>query len=65
MQYIYKEENFMFGKIFKAVLVIIIALAILGSMWELPLLGTAIKLVVSAGLVAWIAFTIWSFKEDK
>lgn len=55
----------MFGKIFKAVLVIIIALAILGSMWELPLLGTAIKLVVSAGLVAWIAFTIWSFKDDS
>ena len=54
----------MFGKIFKAVLVIIVALAILGSMWELPLLGTAVKLVVSAGLVAWIGYSIYSFKDN-
>lgn len=53
----------MFKKIFKATLIVIIALAILGAMWEIPLLGTVIKLVVSAALVAWIAFTIYSFKE--
>lgn len=53
----------MFGKIFKATLIVIIALAILGAMWNVPLLGTIIKLVVSAALVAWIAYTIYSFKE--
>ena len=53
----------MFGKIFKATLIIIISLAILGALWDLPLLGTAIKIVISAGLIAWIGFTIHSFKE--
>lgn len=52
----------MFGKIFKATLIVIIALAILGAMWNIPLLGTAIKLVISAALIAWIAYTIYSFK---
>lgn len=53
----------MFGKIFKATLIIIISLALLGAMWDLPLLGSVIKIVVSAALVAWIAFTILHFKE--
>lgn len=53
----------MFKRIFKATLIVIIALAILGAMWEIPLLGTIIKLVVSAALVAWIGYTIYSFKE--
>lgn len=53
----------MFKKIFKATLIVIIALAILGAMWEIPLLGIVIKLVVSAALIAWIGFTIYSFKE--
>ena len=53
----------MFGKIFKATLIIIISLAILGALWDLPILGTAIKLVISAALVAWIAFTIANFKD--
>lgn len=53
----------MFKKIFKATLIVIISLAILGALWDIPLLGTVIKLVVSAALVAWIGFTIYSFKE--
>lgn len=53
----------MFGKIFKAMLIIIISLALLGAMWDIPLLGSAIKIVVSAALIAWIAFTIYNFKE--
>ena len=53
----------MFKKIFKATLIVIISLALLGAMWDLPLLGSAIKIVVSAALVAWIAFTIYNFKE--
>ena len=53
----------MFGRIFKATLVVIISLAILGALWDLPLLGTAIKVVISAALIAWIAFTIHSFKD--
>lgn len=53
----------MFKKIFKATLIIIISLAILGSLWEIPLLGTVIKLVISAALIAWIGFTISNFKE--
>lgn len=53
----------MFKRIFKATLIIIISLAILGSLWNIPLLGTIIKLVVSAALIAWIGFTIYSFKE--
>lgn len=53
----------MFKKIFKATLIVIISLALLGAMWDIPLLGSAIKIVVSAALVAWIAFTIYNFKE--
>lgn len=53
----------MFGKIFKATLIVIIALAILGALWNIPLLGTIIKLVISAALIAWIAYTIYSFKS--
>lgn len=52
----------MFGKIFKATLIVIIALAILGALWNIPLLGTVIKIVISAALIAWIGFTIYSFK---
>ena len=59
---ILKEVKLMFGKIFKATLIVIIALAILGAMWNIPLLGTAIKLIISAALIAWIAYTIYSFK---
>jgi hypothetical protein len=65
MQYIYKEEIFMFGRIFKATLIVIISLAILGALWDLPLLGSAIKIVISAALIAWMGWTVWSFKEDK
>ena len=53
----------MFKKIFKATLIVIISLAILGALWDIPLLGTVMKLVVSAALVAWIGFTIYSFRE--
>ena len=53
----------MFKKIFKATLIVIISLAILGVLWDVPLLGIIIKLVVSAALIAWIGFTIYSFKE--
>ena len=53
----------MFGKIFKATLIVIIALAILGALWDVPLLGIIIKLVVSAALIAWIGYTIYSFKS--
>ena len=53
----------MFKKIFKATLIVIIALAILGALWDIPILGIIIKLVVSAALIAWIGFTIYSFKE--
>lgn len=52
----------MFGKIFKATLIIIVSLAILGAMWNIPLLGTVMKLVISAALVAWIGFTLYNFK---
>lgn len=54
----------MFKKIFKAVLIIIISLALLGALWDIPLLGMAIKVVISAGLVAWIGFTLWNFKDS-
>ena len=57
----------MFKKIFKATLIVIISLAILGALWDIPLLGTAIKVikvVISAGLVAWIGFTLWNFKDN-
>lgn len=63
MQYIIKEEYSMFKKIFKATLIVIISLAILGALWDLPLLGSAIKIVISAALIAWIGYTIYSFKE--
>jgi hypothetical protein len=53
----------MFKRIFKATIIVIISLAILGAMWDIPLLGMVIKLVLSAALVAWIGFTIYSFKE--
>lgn len=53
----------MFARIFKATLIVIIALAILGSLWNIPLLGTIIKVVISAALIAWIGFTITSFKD--
>lgn len=52
----------MFGKIFKATLIVIISLAILGALWNIPLLGTVIKIVISAALISWIGFTIYSFK---
>lgn len=53
----------MFKRIFKATIIVIIALAILGSLWDIPLLGIIIKIVLSAALIAWIGFTIYSFKE--
>ena len=53
----------MFGKIFKAILIIVISLALLGALWDIPLLGMAIKVVISAGLVAWMCYTIWNFKD--
>ena len=53
----------MFGKIFKAVLIVVISLALLGALWDIPLLGMAIKVVISAGLIAWMGFTIWNFKD--
>ena len=53
----------MFGRIFKAVIIIIISLALLGALWDLPLLGMAIKVVISLGLIAWMAYTVWSFKD--
>jgi hypothetical protein len=62
MEYYLKEVKLMFGKIFKATLIVIIALAILGALWNIPLLGTVIKLVISAALIAWIGYTIYSFK---
>lgn len=52
----------MFGKIFKATLIIIVCLALLGAMWNIPILGTIMKLVISAALIAWIAFTLYNFK---
>ena len=55
----------MFGKIFKAVIAIIISLVILGFLWDLPLLGLAIKIVISAGLVAWIVHTVMNFKDKS
>ena len=61
--YLQKEEQTMFGKIFKAVIIVIVSLALLGALWDLPLLGMAIKVVISAGLIAWIGYTIYSFKE--
>ena len=60
---ILKEVYSMFGKIFKAVIIVIVSLALLGALWDLPLLGMAIKVVISAGLIAWIGYTIYSFKE--
>lgn len=63
MEILLKGGNHMFGKIFKATLIVIIALAILGALWNIPLLGTIIKLVISAALIAWIAYTIYSFKS--
>lgn len=53
----------MFKKIFKATLIVIISLAILGALWDIPLLGSAIKIVISAALIAWVGYTIYSFKE--
>lgn len=53
----------MFKKIFKVTLIVIISLAILGSLWDIPLLGSTIKIVISAALIAWIGYTIYSFKE--
>lgn len=53
----------MFGKIFKAMIIVIISLAILSSLWNIPFLGIAIKGVISAALIAWVAHTIMSFKE--
>ena len=61
--YLQKGEIYMFKKIFKATLIVIISLAILGALWDLPLLGSAIKIVISAALIAWIGYTIYSFKE--
>lgn len=60
---IMKGVVFMFKRIFKATIIVIIALAILGSLWDIPLLGTIIKLVISGALIAWIGFTVYSFKE--
>lgn len=52
----------MFKKIFKATVIIMFALAILGCMWDIPLMATVMKIVISAGLIAWIGSTIWTFK---
>ena len=62
MQYNFKGGTVMFGKIFKATLIIIVSLALLGAMWNIPLLGTVMKLVISAALIAWIGFTLYNFK---
>ena len=53
----------MFGKIFKAVIAIIISLVILGMLWDIPLLGIAIKVVISTGLIVWIVHTVMTFKD--
>lgn len=55
----------MFKKIFKATLSIIVALAVLGALWDIPLLGIAIKVIISAALIAWICFTIYGFKDNN
>ena len=60
---IMKGVVIMFKRIFKATIIVIISLAILGALWDIPLLGMVIKLVLSAALVAWIGYTIYSFKE--
>ena len=54
----------MFKKIFKATLITIVSLAILGSLWNIPLLGMAIKVVISAALIAWCGYTIYGFKDN-
>ena len=53
----------MFKKIFKATLIVIVSLTILGSLWNIPLVGIAIKIVISAALIAWMGYTIVNFKD--
>lgn len=52
----------MFGKIFKTVIIFIVCLLLLGCMWNIPLLGTVLKIVISAGLITWMVMTVKSFK---
>ena len=53
----------MFGKIFKGTITVIICLIVLGFLWDIPLLGIAIKVVISIALIALIGHTIYSFKD--
>lgn len=53
----------MFGKIFKTTLIAIICLALLGAMWNIPLLGTTIKIIISAALIAWLIVTLKNFNN--
>lgn len=55
----------MFKKIFKSTLIVIISLSILGSLWNIPLIGIAIKAVISAALIAWIGVTVYNFKDNE
>lgn len=53
----------MFGKIFKVTLVSLIVLLLLGAMWHVPLLGTVMKIIISAALIAWLVVTFKNFND--
>ena len=62
MQYII-IGGFYMGKIFKTTLITIIVLLLLGAMWNIPLLGTVMKIVISAALITWLVMTFKNFNN--
>lgn len=51
------------GKIFKTTLITLIVLLLLGAMWNIPLLGTVLKIVISAALITWLVMTFKNFNS--
>lgn len=51
------------GKIFKTTLITLIVLLLLGTMWNIPLLGTVLKIVISAALITWLVMTFKNFNN--